>query len=49
LNKEKNEGDLEFRMIRPPPYEVERNSHEDKQTDPHWTEYPIGRGEERLI
>jgi hypothetical protein len=49
LNKEKKEGDFEFRMVCPPPNEEERDPHKDKQTDPYRTEYPIGRCEERLI
>jgi hypothetical protein len=36
-------------MICPPPDKEERYSHEDKQTDPYRTEYPIGRREEGLI
>jgi len=36
-------------MICPPPNKEERDSHEDKQTDPYRTKYPIGRGEEWFL
>jgi hypothetical protein len=32
-----------------PPDKEERDSHEDKQTDPDWAEYPVGRRKEGFI